>query len=223
MGCTTLGPLCHLPFLRPSRLHNKHQVHISCLILCIQKLCGCIIIKKLNSPWKRLQQGWRKNLNPIWSQKLSLPWNETNNFDFPKGISSGRCMAHSNYPHSPKLRDRWPAAYLFSSWPSSQVFWHFPLLPTLMWLKTKANCIKASGSWVALHVLRTTGFSYSSNCVQHATNTLLGNVPAPNRSVLWNMSAELCQSTATLSILCILEIQMFMPPNLTNLSHTLPG
>lgn len=98
-------------------------------------------------------------LNPIWSQKLSLPWNETNNFDFPKGISSGMCMAHSNYPRSPKCPDRRPAAYLSSSWPSSQVLWHFPLLPTWMWLKTKANCIKVSGRWVALHGLRTTAWN----------------------------------------------------------------
>lgn len=154
MGRTTLGPLCHLPFLRLSWLHNKHEVHISCLILCIQKLCGCINIKKLNNPWETATR-LEELLSPIWPQKLL--WNETNNFDFPKGISSRRSMAHSNYPCSPKCWDRWPAAHLSSSWPSSQVLWHFPLLPTWMWLKTKANCIKVSGSWVALHVLRTTG------------------------------------------------------------------
>lgn len=37
------------------------------------------------------------------------------------------------------------------------------------------------------------------------------------------MSAEFHQGTAMLSILHVLEIQMFVPPNLTNISHMLLG
>lgn len=143
-----------LVLLHLSWLCSKHCFHISWPILGIQQFCGYITIKKLNISWTRLQLS-SELLNPIWSEKLSLPWNQTNSFDFPKGISSGRCMVHNNCLCSLKLWDRWPAAYLSTSWRISQALWHFPLLSGWIRQKTKTACLNVCASWVAFWVLRT--------------------------------------------------------------------